>query len=154
VEPAHEPVIAQLPQFVRAQTDSGPVMAIAFTADFASAKYCPDPPEAELSDILAASVGHAGTMADYLKNTLSKLEKAGVHDPNLWHMEALVADRLARLPERGTAAAWNVRKVAHAGFWGGRLYPRRRKSRPIVALAGQPPPCVRAARTCRVIWPM
>jgi glutathione-specific gamma-glutamylcyclotransferase len=31
---------------------------------------------------------------------VTELEKAGVHDPHLWRMQELAADRLARLPER------------------------------------------------------
>ena len=39
-------------------------------------------------------------MAEYLLNTVTELGKAGVHDPYLWRLQAMVADRLARLPER------------------------------------------------------
>lgn len=92
------------PQWVRAETDAGPVMAIAFTADPTSVIYCGEPPEAELADILASSVGYVGTMAEYLLNTVSELEKAGVHDAHLWRLQEMVADRLALLPELAMTA--------------------------------------------------
>ena len=37
-------------------------------------------------------------MADYLLNTITELEKAGMHDPHLWRLQELVAARLERLP--------------------------------------------------------
>lgn len=88
------------PEWVLAETEGGPVLAIAFTADPASVMYCAEPPVNELADILASSVGNVGTMAEYLLNTVTELEKAGVHDPYLWRLQDMVADRLARLPER------------------------------------------------------
>lgn len=88
------------PQWVHAETSVGPVKAIAFTADPAFPLYVPEPPEDELADILASSGGHVGTMADYLLNTITELEKADVHDPHLWRLQGLVAARLERLPER------------------------------------------------------
>jgi cation transport protein ChaC len=47
-------------------------------------------------------------MPDYLLNTITHLEAAGVHDPGLWRMQALVAERLEGLApgaERGTGHA-------------------------------------------------
>ena len=86
------------PEWVRADTATGPVMAIAFTADPTSIIYCAEPALTELADILASSVGHVGTMAEYLLNTVTELEQAGIHDPHLWRLQEMVADRLARLP--------------------------------------------------------
>ena len=62
------------PQWVRADTATGPVMAIAFTADPTSILHCPEPPATKLADILASSAGHIGTMAEYLLNTVTELE--------------------------------------------------------------------------------
>lgn len=100
------------PEWVRAETKGGPVMAIAFTADPATVMYCDEPPEAEVADILASAVGHLGTMAEYLLNTVTELEIAGVYDPHLWRLQDMVADRLARLPER----AWTGRDAALTGM--------------------------------------
>lgn len=88
------------PQWVHAETDAGPVNAIAFTADPTSILHCPEPPLEELADLLASSVGFVGTMAEYLLNTITELEKAGIHDPHLWQLQTMVAERLERLRER------------------------------------------------------
>jgi cation transport protein ChaC len=37
-------------------------------------------------------------MAAYLFNTVTHLEAMGIRDAYLWRMQALVAERLARLP--------------------------------------------------------
>ena len=83
---------------VRALTADGPVQAIAFTSDRRHIHYAGRFPEAEIADRLAAAVGHVGTMAEYLLNTVTHLEAAGIHDRRLWRMQALVAERLERLP--------------------------------------------------------
>ena len=38
-------------------------------------------------------------MAEYLLNTVTELELAGVHDLHLWRLQEMVAERLERLPE-------------------------------------------------------
>lgn len=86
------------PQWVLAETEQGPTPAIAFTADPNWALYMPEPSEPELADILATAVGHVGSMADYVLNTITQLEAAGIHDPHLWRMQELIAERLERLP--------------------------------------------------------
>jgi glutathione-specific gamma-glutamylcyclotransferase len=40
---------------------------------------------------LARACGHFGTGAEYLYNTVSKLEELGIHDKYLWQLQALVA---------------------------------------------------------------
>ena len=74
--------------------------AIAFTADRTSILHCPELPLEELADLLASSVGFVGTMAEYLLNMITELEKAGIHDPHLWQLQTMVAERLERLRER------------------------------------------------------
>jgi cation transport protein ChaC len=39
-------------------------------------------------------------MAEYLHNTVTHLQAMGIEDDYLWRMQALVAERLARLPLR------------------------------------------------------
>ena len=79
-------------------TADGPVQAIAFTSDRRHIHYAGRFHEAEIADRLAVAVGHVGTMAEYLLNTVTHLEAAGIHDRRLWRMQALVAERLERLP--------------------------------------------------------
>jgi hypothetical protein len=47
----------------------------------------------------ASAVGQIGTVAEYLLNTVTEVERAGVHAPCLWWLQAMVADRLAQLPQ-------------------------------------------------------
>ena len=44
--------------------------------------------------MLATAGGFRGSMAEYLYSTVSKLEELGIHDRNLWRLQALVADRI------------------------------------------------------------
>jgi len=88
------------PVWVEAETPQGMVPAIAFAIHPNFPMYSPEPPEDELADLLASAVGTIGSMADYLLNTVTELEKAGIHDPYIWRMQEMVAERLACLPER------------------------------------------------------
>jgi cation transport protein ChaC len=45
-------------------------------------------------NMLATAVGFRGSMAEYLFATVAKLEELGIHDRNLWRLQALVADRI------------------------------------------------------------
>ena len=92
------------PRWVRATTAAGEVRAIAFTVDRSHPFYVGGLTETELADQLARAVGHVGSMAAYILNTVTGLEAAGIHDPALWRMQALVAERLERLPAPITAS--------------------------------------------------
>lgn len=105
-EDAHAALVSLLqkeppvpPERVTAETEAGPVQAILFAADPGFPLYHPEPEIDELADILASAVGHIGTMAEYLLNTVTELELAGVHDLHLWRLQEMVAERLERLPE-------------------------------------------------------
>ena len=86
------------PTWLRAQTPQGEVRAIAFVTGKTFYGYCGDLCEAEIADRLASAVGMWGSMADYLFNTVTHLQAMGVHDSYLWRMQAMVAERLERLP--------------------------------------------------------
>ncbi len=88
------------PRWVRALTDEGVVRAIAFTSERSHSTYAGRLSEADVADRLASAVGHVGSMPDYLLNTISHLQAAGIHDAALWRMQALVAERLERMPKR------------------------------------------------------
>ena len=68
------------PRWVRAVTAEGDVRAIAFTLERSHFAYVGGLSEAEVADRLAAAVGHVGSMADYLLNTVTHLQAAGIHD--------------------------------------------------------------------------
>src|SRR5262245_11841861 len=49
----------------------------------------------ERGGMTGKAAGHWGTCAEYLHNTVSRLEAVGIHDRNLWRFQALVAERIA-----------------------------------------------------------
>jgi cation transport protein ChaC len=89
------------PAWVRAVTPMGEVRAIAFVNRRDFVGYCGGLCDSEVADRLARAVGMWGSMAEYLCNTVMHLEEMGIRDAYLWRMQALVAERLAVLPERG-----------------------------------------------------
>ena len=93
------------PERVTAETGACPVQAILFAANPGFPLYQTEPEIEELADILASAVGHVGTMAEYLLNTVAELERAGVHDLHLWRLQEMVAERLGRLPDPVAARA-------------------------------------------------
>jgi len=81
-------------RWVDAMTTEGPVRALTFAMDRKSGRYIADLSEERLADVLARAVGFRGSMAEYLFSTVSKLEELGIHDRNLWRLQALVAERI------------------------------------------------------------
>jgi cation transport protein ChaC len=75
-------------------TAEGTLKALTFAMNRKSNRYIADLDDAQLADVLAKAVGFRGTMAEYLFSTVSKLEELGIHDRNLWRLQALVADRI------------------------------------------------------------
>ena len=84
------------PHPVTAHTATGPVAAWAFTCPRDYAGYVNGLTEAEIADRLSCCVGMRGTMAEYVLNTIEHLDEAGIRDPMLWRMQALIAERLER----------------------------------------------------------
>ena len=99
------------PAWVAAQTPKGAVVAIAFVAPEDAGFDFKEPPEAELVDMLASAVGHVGSMADYLLNTVAHLEAANIRDAHLWHLQERVAERLALLVNDSDAATRPLRGI-------------------------------------------
>ncbi len=50
---------------------------------------------------LAHACGHGGSGAEYLYSTVAKLDEYGLRDRNLWHLQHLVAQEIARWEEPG-----------------------------------------------------
>ncbi len=84
------------PSWVTAKTAEGVVKAIAFTIYRKHFVYQGGLSETEVADRLARAVGHVGSMADYLLNTITHLEENGIHDRKLWRMQEMVAERLEK----------------------------------------------------------
>lgn len=86
------------PRWVTVATEHGPVRAFTFCIDRNSGRYVSGLSEAEVADVLAKAVGSRGSMVEYLFNTVSHLEQLGIHDPHLWRLQELVAERLDGSP--------------------------------------------------------
>lgn len=82
------------PRWLSARTEEGPVRALGFVMDRESPFYAGRLPLEEVADVLARAAGHWGTCAEYLHNTVAHLEELGIHDRNLWRLQALVAEKI------------------------------------------------------------
>ena len=82
------------PRWVTVQSESGPIRALTFCIDRNSGRYVSGLDEAAIADVLATAVGARGSMAEYLYKTVRHLEELGIHDPHLWRLQEMVADRI------------------------------------------------------------
>jgi cation transport protein ChaC len=83
------------PRWVTVEAADGRHRAIAFTANRECAYYRPERSITETADVLARAVGHWGSGADYLLQTVSHLEQLGIRDSYLWRLQHMVAERIA-----------------------------------------------------------
>jgi cation transport protein ChaC len=83
------------PRWVSAMTAEGPLRALAFTVDRKGAAYAGGLPEDHVVDTLSTAVGHWGSCAEYLLNTVENLDRHGIRDGLLWRLQARVAQRIA-----------------------------------------------------------
>lgn len=83
-----------LPRWVNAQTDDGPVPALAFVMNRKGPAYVGRLPLEETVTMLARACGYIGSCAEYLYNTVHHLEELGIHDRHLWHLQELVAEQI------------------------------------------------------------
>ncbi len=72
----------------------GTVMAVSFTIDRRGRFYEGGLSLEAVAHRLADAVGHLGTNAEYLMNTVRHLEKHGIRDKNICALEKLVAARI------------------------------------------------------------
>jgi cation transport protein ChaC len=87
-------------RWIHVTTAEGPVRALTFPVDRKSPRYVAGLSEDELVEMLATAYGFRGSMVEYLHSTVSMLESLGIHDRNLWRLQALVADHLdAKYPQ-------------------------------------------------------
>ena len=83
-----------LPRWMTAETDDGSIRALGLVVNRQSPLYSGKLPLDEAADILATAAGHWGSCAEYLRETVFRLEQLGIHDESLWRLQALVAERL------------------------------------------------------------
>jgi len=65
---------------------------VAFTANPKSPNYAGDLSLDEVARCLSEACGHWGTGAEYLLQTVTSLEREGIHDPELWALQERVAE--------------------------------------------------------------
>jgi cation transport protein ChaC len=88
-----------LPRWIEVEIGAEVRRAIAFTGNAEGANYAGVLSPGEVAETLSQACGHWGTGADYLLQTVTALEAAGIHDPHLWDLQERVADLIeARLP--------------------------------------------------------
>lgn len=83
-----------MPCWLDVETDAGTVPALVFVMNRDSPQYAGDLTPEDVADVLARACGHLGTGAEYLLNTITQLEARGMHDPGLWLLQELVAERI------------------------------------------------------------
>jgi glutathione-specific gamma-glutamylcyclotransferase len=89
--------LGHLPRWLAAETDQGPIRALGFVANRTGPRYTGRLALEHVADILAIAAGHAGSCAQYLHETVARLEELGIRDRNLWRLQALVAERIAAM---------------------------------------------------------
>jgi len=83
-----------IPRWLSVDTDLGKLRALAFTASPQGMTYVGKLPAEHVARILARAAGHLGSGANYLFQTITKLEEFGIHDTSLWRLQQLVADEI------------------------------------------------------------
>ena len=80
--------------WMNARTALGPLKAIGFPIRRDSPAYLPGLTTETVVEALATAAGERGSMAQYLHSTITHLAERGIHDPYLWKLQDLVAQRL------------------------------------------------------------
>jgi len=83
-----------VPRWLTAKSDNGSIRAVGFVVNRESPHYASNLTPGEVADVLASAAGHWGSCAEYLRETVCRLEELGIHDRGLWRLQSLVADRL------------------------------------------------------------
>ena len=84
-------------------TEQGPLTALAFVVSPEGPAYAGRQPADRVAHTIANAAGHWGSAAQYLYNTVSKLEESGIRDRNLWMLQAMVAEEIRRRVARRSA---------------------------------------------------
>jgi cation transport protein ChaC len=84
-------------RWIHVETPRGRVQALTFWAGIKGPLRVEKQDHARVAEILARACGHAGSGAEYLFHTVTKLEEHGIRDRNLWRLQHLVAEEIQRL---------------------------------------------------------
>jgi cation transport protein ChaC len=87
------------PRWAVGEVDGKRRPLLAFTIDRAAGNYVGDLSIEATAAILARAVGHWGTGAEYLLNTVQHLEALAIRDRYLWQLQKLVAEKIMSAQE-------------------------------------------------------
>jgi cation transport protein ChaC len=87
------------PRWVLAQADGVAVRAITFAANRKGPNFVTGLTHDEMAGVLCSAVGHWGSGAEYLMQTVDQMERLGIRDANLWRLQREVARQLIALGE-------------------------------------------------------
>lgn len=88
-------------RWLTVETPEGRVQALSFWIAIKGPHRVEKQDHARVAAILARACGHVGSGAEYLFQTVSKLEEHGIRDRNLWRLQHLVAEEIERLGPPG-----------------------------------------------------
>ena len=86
-----------VPRWLQVRTEGSPYRALGFVVDPANPRYAGKLDKQTIAATLVTAVGHWGSGAQYLFETIRHLEACGIRDRNLWALQALVAEEIGRL---------------------------------------------------------
>ncbi len=91
-------------RWIKLECNDGPITALTFfAAPVLVEDYVPDRPLEEIAHALARACGHWGSGAEYLRNTIVHLEELGMHEPELWKLQEMVAHEIQGMSSTTTA---------------------------------------------------
>jgi cation transport protein ChaC len=83
-------------RWIAVETPHGTVQALTFWTGIKGPLRVEKQDHERVAAVLARACGHVGSGAEYLFQTVSKLEEHGIRDRNLWHLQHLVAEEILR----------------------------------------------------------
>jgi cation transport protein ChaC len=92
-------------RWMRLKTGEGRLDAVGFPVKRGTLDYVSGLSEEQVVTSLATAAGTAGSMAEYLLNTITHLKANGIHDRTLWHLQDRVATRLEEISARDEPCA-------------------------------------------------
>ena len=87
------------PRWVRITTMQGQLRGLTFVVNHECERYAGRISDELVADHIAHACGEAGASAEYHLETVLKCEELGIHDPFLWRLQALVAERMRTAEE-------------------------------------------------------
>lgn len=92
------------PRWVTVRSDQGTVRAIAFIADRHGPNFVRGLTAEQIANVLCRAVGHWGSGAEYLMQTVDQLERRGIDDSNLERLQRCAVQQLLELQAAETSS--------------------------------------------------